>query len=163
MKKVWQNVRLRESWVGAFCDARYDRLVACGNFFFLDQTQQADEICARLWKMILVFLKYNNANLCWREMNKTREMLTWQVYCLLASHILLLPKSWNTWKIKINTSYPRNSRVEVSLFQEFVSLVSPNQSSLKIKCLLIFPSVFLFIQNLSNNITACLINNIMTA
>jgi hypothetical protein len=48
MKKVWQNVRLRESWVGAFYDVRYDQLVVCGNFFFLDQTRQADEIWSRL-------------------------------------------------------------------------------------------------------------------
>jgi hypothetical protein len=48
MKKVWQNVRLRESWVEAFYDAHYDQLVVCGNFFFLDQTQQADEIWSRL-------------------------------------------------------------------------------------------------------------------
>jgi hypothetical protein len=48
MKKAWQNVRSRESWVGAFCDAHCDQLVVFGNFFFLDQTQQADEIWARL-------------------------------------------------------------------------------------------------------------------
>ena len=48
MKKVWHNERLRGSSVGAFSDVRYGQLAACGNFFSLDQTQEAGEIWARL-------------------------------------------------------------------------------------------------------------------
>jgi len=48
MKKVWHSERLRGSSVGAFSDVHYGPLVACGNFFCLDQTQEAGEIWARL-------------------------------------------------------------------------------------------------------------------
>lgn len=90
-KKVWHSERLRGSLLGAFSDVHYGQLVAYGNFFFLDQTQEADETCARLWNMILSFTNINDSNLCQREVNEYKhtqvprlEILTWQVYCFLS-------------------------------------------------------------------------------
>lgn len=44
MKKVAHSVRTIKIQVVASCDAHYDQLGACGNFAFLGQIQQADEI-----------------------------------------------------------------------------------------------------------------------
>ena len=43
--------------MGASCDVHYGQLVSCGNFFFLDQIQEADEIWASAIKEEISFSK----------------------------------------------------------------------------------------------------------